>query len=66
MHILYKTPFSPSILVLMIRCVSYKILKYRIVNYKSKMSLNQEKLITIDANMSTIFGEVISRGGNCV
>jgi len=30
------------------------------------MSLNQEKLITIDANMSTIFGEVISRGGNCV
>jgi len=40
-------------LVSILRCVFYMILKYRPVYFKSKMSLNRKKWIK-NANMSTI------------
>ena len=61
----------PIMLVLISMCVFYMILKHRTLYTKSKMSLNQGKLLTNDANMSTIMfimlcGEIITRGNNCV
>ena len=52
---IYKTYFSPIMLVSISMCVFSMLLKYRTLYSKSKMSLNREKLLTNDFDMSTIF-----------
>ena len=51
---IYKTHFFPIMLVSISMCDFSMLLKYRTLYSKSKMSLNQEKLLTNDVNMSTI------------
>ena len=51
---IYKTHFSPIMLVSISMCVFSMILKYRTLYSKSKISLNREKLLKNDVNMSTI------------
>ena len=65
---IYKTHSFPIMLVSISMCVFSMILKYRTLYSKSKMSLNREKLLTNDVDMSTILlcnGEIITRS-NCV
>ena len=49
---IYKTHFSPIMSISISRCVFYMILTYRTVYFKSKVSLNQEKLLTNTATES--------------
>ena len=51
---IYKTHSFPIILVSISMCVFFMILKYRTLYSKSKTSLNREKLLTIDVDMSTV------------
>ena len=51
---IYRMQFFLIMLVSISMCVFSMILKYRILYSKSKMSLNREKLLTEDVNMSTI------------
>ena len=51
---IYKTHSFPKMLVSISMCVFSKILKYRTLYSKFKMSLNREKLLTNHVNMSTI------------
>ena len=51
---IYKTHFSPIMLVSISMCVFSMILKYRTLYSKSKISLNREKLLKNDVSMSTI------------
>ena len=53
LHI-YKTHFFPIMLVSISMCVFSMILKYWTLYSKSKISLNREKLLKNDVNMSTI------------
>ena len=51
---IYKMHFFPIMLVSISMCVFSMILKYRTLYSKSKISLNREKLLKNDVNMSTI------------
>ena len=51
---IYKTNFSPIMLVSISSCVFNMILKYGTLYSKSEVTLNREKLLTNDANVSTI------------